>query len=214
MLILGQMPDNIRKMFDAMKAAAAKEQSAAAAGAILQWANFSEFAAGSVSDLVMKNAQRQAFEIVEANWPQWCSRVLTGDIEMIRAYLGGVQAIDTLSSAVGTDQAGKRRILQVLLDAARCASIAYAETESESDLGQEAKALLLACEAAIAKISGKPNEYIAKPLKDDKVPARGAAVKSAVLLWVTELSDFGVVKPKFEPMGTQPAAETPAPLAP
>ncbi|MHC4294135.1 MAG: hypothetical protein ACYSTL_00955 [Planctomycetota bacterium] len=211
--ILGQTSEYVKRMFDALNAAAAKENSPPAIGAICQLANISEFTAESVSGFEMRRVQEQMFDILQANWSRWCKRVMLGDIEMTRALEKGIQTIKTLSPAGEDDKAAKGKAMQLLVDLARCASIAYDEANCEGDIADENKIVLRNCETALEDISGESNDYLIRPLTDKNVPARGAAVKSAVLKWVDALSEFGVVKPAFEVTTTRPTTEITAPAA-
>ncbi len=214
-LILGQLPDYVTRMFDALKAAAAKEDSAPAVGAIFQLVNFSEFTTGSVSGFVIRDAQAQGFEILQANWARWCDRVLRGNAEITRAFTKGVQSVKTLAPTVATDRAGKAKVLQLLVDLGRCSSIAYDEVQNKKGLiALENKVLLRDCESILSEVSGKRLDYVTKPLTDEDVADRGAGVKTAILKWVEDLSEFGVVKPKFESPTVRPASPVEAPSAP
>ncbi|MDY6913447.1 MAG: hypothetical protein SVT52_03185 [Planctomycetota bacterium] len=59
--------------------------------------------------------------------------------------------------------------------------------------------LLKNCETLLKEMTGKPSIHIEKALTDPDIPPpRGAAVRMAVLDWIGELKDSGVVEPKIQ----------------
>ena len=141
--------------------------------------------------------------IVEANWSRWCARIVTGDIEVTRAFEKGIATVKTLTPAAGS-AAEKGKGLQLLIDLMTDAAEGYDAVDGKGMIGKENAAVLKQCEAAIASISQKNMGHINKVLTDKNIADRGAAVLRAVIKLADELKAFGVVKPKVKLSATRP----------
>ena len=211
-LILAQGSNFVPTMLATLRNSAAKETSAPVIGAILEMTDVKP-STGTVPRAVARDAQRQAFEILRANWSRWCKRLLAREPEMAMMLRKGVKAMETLSRSVAADQAGKGEVLQLLVDLIRYSAQTYDDAGGEGAVAHANNALLRQGEAALRTISGKTDNRLAKAL-DSKETPRGAIVRTAVLDWVTDLKDFGVVAPKVVYPATQPTTQPAAPPAP
>lgn len=203
-ILFAQGRNETQQFFASLQTAAAQEQSPPVMGAIFDAANISSFADARVSAATIQEAQRQAFAILQANWRRWCERVLAGDEEMTRAMTKGVSAAATLAG--GLEAPGKTAAVQMVIDAMRCASLAYDEAGAEGRVAEENDALLQMCEATLSSSEGalfpvtnKRADYVTKALGEKETEVRRVNVPTAVLKWIDDLKEFGVVKADFVP---------------
>jgi len=214
-ILLAQGRSETQQFLGSLRTAAAKEESAPVLGGIFEACNISSFSVATVPAATMQQAQRQAFAVLQTNWRRWCERALAGDAEMIRAMSKAIAAVQTL--AAGQEDAGKTAALQMVVDVMRCASLAYDEAGAEGPIAQEAMTLLQLCEGALNAEDGtlfvvtkKRGDYVTRALDEKDAELRRVNVPTAVLKWIDELKEFGVVKADFAPPTPPPA---PAPTA-
>ncbi len=201
--ILAQGPLDVRKMFQTLEPAAGKETTAPVIGMIFVMCNIAPSGGAEVPSATLKDAQKGAAKIVEANWSRWCARIVTGDIEVTRAFEKGIATVKTLTPAGGS-AAEKGKGLQLLIELMKYAAEGYDAVDGKGMIGKENAAVLKQCEAALVSISQKNIEHVKKVLTDKNIADRGAAVLRAVIKCAGELKAFGVVKPKVRLSATRP----------
>ena len=103
----------------------------------------------------------------------------------------------------------------------RCSAQVYDYTDGKGQVGKKNAHLMRACESGLNVTISKNNDYVTrllaegdKELTDEQIVKRDTDVIMGVLQWVTELKEFGVVKPKFKLSITQPTTKPAAPEAP
>lgn len=201
--ILAQGPIDVRKMFQTLEPAAGKEATAPVIGMIFVMCDIAPSGGAEISSAALKDAQKEAAKIVESNWPRWCAKIVTGDVEIIRAFEKGVATVKTLTPAGGS-AAEKGKGLQLLVGLMKYAAEGYDAVDGKGMIAKENAAVLKQCEAAIRSISQKNANHIDKVLTDKNIADRGAAVLRAVIRWADELKAFGVVRPKVRLSATRP----------
>lgn len=116
-------------MFESMRKAAATEADGMVAaelvGAMLMSPKSGE---DGVPTGTHSDAQKEFLKTLEANWTRMCKAVRDGDPSMAEACQRGVRALLPLSEGLGGDSV-KTSVLQLTLNAAYAASVAYDRAE-------------------------------------------------------------------------------------
>ncbi len=190
------------QMIETLKKQAAVEKSPAVLGAMFQAMYIMPDRSGLVDKKILADAQKAAFDILQANWQRCCTEMLTS-VEMTRAMIKAIGVIGYLQPLVATDDKGKTAALQMVADAMRCASLVYdsdwTKDDGEGDAAMVCAVLLRYGEIELRKISQVNSTAVEKALTDAKVSLRGVAVQEAVLNWIIDnLKKFGVKKPDYK----------------
>lgn len=190
----------------------AKETSAPVLGAIFQALSLDATVGTNVPADVLAPVRKQALQILSTHWTTWCKRVVQGDLEMTRAAL---HAVSALQSVAGDAKPGP--VLQALLRMAYASQKAADANKSNKDLTAAGKMLLLECEAALVALSKNSETPIQNALKSQTPKGNvdiWAEAGSAVFKWAESLKSQGVKDPQEDfDAATAPAAPPASPPA-
>ncbi len=201
--------DEAKKLFALVGDRMGKEKSGEVLGMMFQLLNLAPLDMSSASDDFRALAASEPEAIVAKNWPALCRAVVAGDEQAAAGAHDGVHALVWLSSQAGADKARVKADLQEVVDMMWCAALAYdralaagkgaeGTAKAEADARAEAMAqLLMDCETDLNAATGKKNAFVQAALSKPNARDRGADVQLAVVSWVENLKDAGVVQPAY-----------------
>ena len=174
-LAQGMLP--AKMMLDAMRKAAAGETDGLVVAELMDAMALPAAPEAGVPPGTYRTAQEEAFSILRATWNRLCRELLSGEAAMADGCLRGLGAIQALGEGLGNPDDVRKAAMQMVLNAAYCASVSYDRAEQ---LGAAARVAEEAAALAARVAAGQADDA----LKEEADRRSEAAAKLAEKLGV------------------------------